>query len=181
MFISLHAENLFLAVWRLSPCFVYPCLSRSIIVIQAIHARLQCGLFVWVGTRSCFEALETETWGKVGEGQLIRKILLLIRAITHCHNYQCHQLVCNEFLLHPGTAERPPYFTRSQLHYLIGYMQIGPKLKATCKGTPRGTVLYTHTHTLTSHSTIFFRFNLQPSPRKLTICHMIGCFFTIWV
>lgn len=45
--------------------------------------------------------------GEVGEGQLIRKILLLIRAITQCHNYQCHQLVCNKFLLHPGTDERP--------------------------------------------------------------------------
>jgi len=41
------------------------------------------------------------------EGQLIRKILLLIRAITQCHNYQCHQLVCNKFFFHPGTDQRP--------------------------------------------------------------------------
>lgn len=108
---------------------------------------------------------------------MIRKILLLIRAITQCHNYQCHQLVCNEFLLHPGTDCRPPYITYSQLHYLIGYMQIGPKLKATCKGTPRGTVLYTHiptpTHTHTHIDIMqyyFFSFNLQLS--QWEACHL---------
>lgn len=108
-----------------------------------------------VRTRSYFEAWER----RGGGGQLIWKILLLIRAITQCHNYQCHQLVCNTFLLHPGTDQRPlcvsyacvcvSYLTHSQLLYLIGYMQIGPKLKATCKGTPRGTVLYTHIHART--------------------------------
>ena len=49
--------------------------------------------------------------------------------------------------------------THCQLLYLIGYMQIGPKLKATCKGTPHGTVLYTHTHRHTHTHTVWF---LQP-------------------
>ena len=53
--------------------------------------------------------LKTGRWRQeeVWEGQLIRKILFLIRAINQCHNYQCHQLVCNTFLLHPGTDQRP--------------------------------------------------------------------------
>ena len=48
-----------------------------------------------VRTRSCFEASQTEVGSR--EGQSIRRILLLIRAISQCHNYQCHQLVCNNF------------------------------------------------------------------------------------
>lgn len=60
-----------------------------------------------------------------------------------------------DFWLHPGTAERPPYFTCSQLHYLIGYMQIGPKLKATCEGSPLGMVL-AHKHARTNwHGSMF--------------------------
>lgn len=76
--------------------FVYRRLSRSIIVIQAIHAHLRCGRLSCGGQGA---VLKPGRWRQeeVGEGQLIRKILLLIRAITQCHNYQCHQLVCNYF------------------------------------------------------------------------------------
>lgn len=146
--------------------FVYRRLSRSIIVIQAIHAHLRCGRLSCGGQGA---VLKPGRWRQeeVGEGQLIRKILLLIRAITQCHNYQCHQLVCNYFFFFffcciPGQTDAlcasvcvcvcvcslppPHYLTHSQLLYLIGYMQIGPKLKATCEGTPHGTVLYTHPH-----------------------------------
>lgn len=53
-FIQLHVENSFLPLWFFSLCFVYPCQPRSIIIIQTIHADLQCGClscrdkeFVW--------------------------------------------------------------------------------------------------------------------------------------
>lgn len=139
-------------------------LSRSAIVIHAFRACLQCGCLS-CQDRSCFEAWKTEMGS--GEGQSIRKIL---RAISQCRNYQCHQLVCNNFF--PASWDRPTpsvrvrmcvnasvitscYCTCSQLLYLIGYMQIGPKLKATCKGIPHGTVLKIHkaTHTYLYHPT----------------------------
>lgn len=47
--------------------FVYPCLSRSIIVIQAIHARFQCGRLS-CGDKKLFWSLgdgDRRRWGKV--------------------------------------------------------------------------------------------------------------------
>lgn len=41
-----------------------------------------------------------EVGGKVN---WLGRYFCLIRAITQCHNYQCHQLVDNEFLLLRGT------------------------------------------------------------------------------
>lgn len=57
-----------------------------------------------VGTRTCSEGWGMGTGGIWGVGQLIGKILLLIRAITQCHNYQRHQPSCNKISLHPGTG-----------------------------------------------------------------------------
>lgn len=143
---------------RLSPFFVSPShsphLSRSIIVIQAIHASLQPGaptLYVLLGLRkrSCFfEGWETGTRGKVN---WLKRYFCWLEPSLTVTLISVISASATDFWLHPGTAERPPYFTCSQLHYLIGYMQIGPKLKATCEGSPRGIVYaHKHTHKLTS-------------------------------
>lgn len=115
------------------------------------------------GDKKLFWSLADRSWGGREESPLIRKMLLLIRAITQCHNYQCHQLVCNKFFLHPGTDQRPGWDCVSvcvcmemlpshAISHAPNYsnwldMQIGPKLNAACKGTPRGIVLNTHSHT----------------------------------
>lgn len=113
---------------------------------------------------------------EVGEGQLIRKILLLIRAITQCHNYQCHQLVCNKFLLHPGTDERPlyvcvcvcglPTLSHTLPITLPDWIYANwTKIKSHLQGDPSwDSFVHTHTHTpayITQYD--FFSFNLQLS------------------
>ena len=106
LFISLHAENLFLPVCFLSPGFCLP----PPVKVNNCDSGYSCSSPMWTPFMWGQGAvLKPGRWRQeeVGEGQLIRKILLLIRAITQCHNYQCHQLVCNYFffffLLHPGT------------------------------------------------------------------------------
>lgn len=85
-------------------------LSRSVIVIETIYIYLCIGRSHVGGQEVVLKPgrrkQETRNGGREG-GPLIGKMLLLIRAITQCHNYQCHQLVCNKFYLHPGTDQHP--------------------------------------------------------------------------
>lgn len=105
--------------------FVYRRLSRSIIVIQAIHAHLRCGRLSCGGQGA---VLKPGRWRQeeVGEGQLIRKILLLIRAITQCHNYQCHQLVCNYFLFFFFVASRDRLTPSARLSVCVCVCAVSP-------------------------------------------------------
>lgn len=105
--------------------FVYRRLSRSIIVIQAIHAHLRCGRLSCGGQGA---VLKPGRWRQeeVGEGQLIRKILLLIRAITQCHNYQCHQLVCNYFYFFFFVASRDRLTPSARLSVCVCVCAVSP-------------------------------------------------------
>lgn len=102
------------------------------------------------GTRSCFfEARET---GTRGEGQLIGKILLLIRAITHCHNYQCHQRVCNGFLVASRDSRTPSVLHMLPITLPDWIYANWTKIKSHLRGEPSWdsfalTNTDTHTHT----------------------------------
>lgn len=135
-----------------------PHLSRSITVIQAIHARLQRGYpapCFWLGLRkrSCFfEGWET---GTRGEGQLIGKILLLIRAITHCHNYQCHQRVCNGFLVASRDSRTPSVLHMLPITLPDWIYANWTKIKSHLRGEPLRDSFRSQTHTQTDITVCF--------------------------
>jgi len=77
-----------------------------------------------------------------GGGQLIRKILLLIRAITQCHNYQCHQLVCGIFF----SIFFFPVASRDRLTPSVRLCVCVCAPMCVCAQSPHA-IAHTHTHT----------------------------------
>lgn len=156
-------------VWFLSACSPYHRLSRSIIVIQAIHAHLQCGRLL-CGDKELFWRRgdgDRRRWGKVNwlgryfcwlEPSLSVTIISVIS--SSAAHFCCILGQTNALCMFVCVQGSACYLTHSQLLYLIGYMQIGPKLQATCKGTPHGTVLYTQTHTHPRTQTYITRYDV---------------------
>lgn len=153
--------SLSLAACRLSAFFVSPpppsvkvnnCDSRLFTLVSNLDAPLLLAFGWGGGTRSCFfEARET---GTRGEGQLIGKILLLIRAITHCHNYQCHQRVCNGFLVASRDSRTPSVLHMLPITLPDWIYANWTKIKSHLRGEPSwdsfaltNTDTHTHTHT----------------------------------
>ena len=190
LFISLHAENLFLPVCFLSPGFCLP----PPVKVNNCDSGYSCSSPMWTPFMWGQGAvLKPGRWRQeeVGEGQLIRKILLLIRAITQCHNYQCHQLVCNYFFFFFFFASRdrltpsarvclcvcvwvcvwvgsppPPHTLSHTLPITLPDWIYAnwTKIKSHLRGDPSWDS-FVHTPALArkSHSMISSGFNLQPS------------------
>lgn len=175
LFIWFHAENFSLSrrVPLISvlclPSTPYPttppsvkvnnCDSRLFTLVSNLDAPLLLAFGWGEGTRSCF--FEAWEMGTRGEGQLIGKILLLIRAITHCHNYQCHQRVCNGFLVASRDSRTPSVLHMLPITLPDWIYANWTKIKSHLRGEPSWdsfALTNTHTHKLTSHSTFFCSF-----------------------
>lgn len=139
---------MFLPVWLLSLCVVLPSKVNN---CDSGHS-CSCPMWMPFMCGQGVEAIEMERWDQDNWlGRLFCWLepslsVTIISAISPSAMNFCSIPGQTNVLCMPVAyvcAVSPCYLTHSQLLCLIGYMQIGPKLKATSKGTTRGTVLYT--------------------------------------
>lgn len=87
--------------------------------------------------------LESTFWAAVREGQLIVEILLVIRHISQCQDYLCHQFVwaavlSSSFKLWQNQQHLCTVCSFSNYSTWLNICKSSQKLKPTCKVTPRG-------------------------------------------